>query len=122
MQMVTERTSDIPGIIVEAQPDLGGPSFSSPIQISIYGLTEESAKNAAIEIENKIRSKVSGLTNIFSSNAYSAVEWSVEVDKQKAAQLGVSIGDVGALVQMLTSGFKAGEFRPDDAKEEVEIG
>ena len=121
MQMVTERTSDIPGIIVEAQPDLGGPSFSSPIQISIYGSTEESAKNAAIEIENKIRSKVSGLTNIFSSNAYSAVEWSVEVDKQKAAQLGVSIGDVGALVQMLTSGFKAGEFRPDDAKEEVEI-
>ena len=121
MQMVTEKTGDIPGIIVEAQPDLGGPSFSSPIQISIYGLTEESAKNAAIEIENKIRSKVSGLTNIFSSNAYSAVEWSVEVDKQKAAQLGVSIGDVGALVQMLTSGFKAGEFRPDDAKEEVEI-
>ena len=119
--MVTEKTGDIPGIIVEAQPDLGGPSFSSPIQISIYGLTEESAKNAAIEIENKIRSKVSGLTNIFSSNAYSAVEWSVEVDKQKAAQLGVSIGDVGALVQMLTSGFKAGEFRPDDAKEEVEI-
>ena len=57
MQMVTERTSDIPGIIVEAQPDLGGPSFSSPIQISIYGSTEESAKNAAIEIENKIRIK-----------------------------------------------------------------
>ncbi|MDG1203542.1 MAG: efflux RND transporter permease subunit, partial [SAR86 cluster bacterium] len=27
----------------------------------------------------------------------------------------------GALVQMLTSGFKVGEFRPDDSKDEVEI-
>ena len=41
--------------------------------------------------------------------------------QQKAAQLGVSVSDVGALVQMLTSGFKVGEYRPDDAKDEVEI-
>ena len=49
------------------------------------------------------------------------MEWSVDVDKQKAAQLGVSVSDVGALVQMLTNGFKVGEYRPDDAKDEVEI-
>ena len=61
------------------------------------------------------------LNNIFSSKAYPSVEWSVEVDKQKAAQLGVSVSDVGALVQMLTNGFKVGEYRPDDAKDEVEI-
>ena len=62
------------------------------------------------------------LNNIFSSKAYPSVEWSVEVDKQKAAQLGVSVGDVGALVQMLTSGFKVGEYEmDDDAKDEVEI-
>jgi len=62
-----------------------------------------------------------GLINIFSSKSYPSVEWSVEVDKQKAAQLGVSVGDVGALVQMLTNGFKVGEYRPDDSKDEVEI-
>ena len=64
---------------------------------------------------------MNGLNNIFSSKAYPSVEWSVEVDKQKAAQLGVSVSDVGALVQMLTNGFKVGEYRPDDAKDEVEI-
>ena len=68
-----------------------------------------------------MRNNMSGLNNIFSSKAYPSVEWSVEVDKQKAAQLGVSVSDVGALVQMLTSGFKVGEYRPDDAKDEVEI-
>ena len=68
-----------------------------------------------------MRNSMRGLKNIFSSKAYPSVEWSVEVDKQKAAQLGVSVSDVGALVQMLTSGFKVGEYRPDDAKDEVEI-
>jgi len=38
-----------------------------------------------------MRYEVNGLTNIFSSRAYPAVEWSVEVDNQKAAQLGVSV-------------------------------
>tara|TARA_B100000287_G_C20667036_1_gene792072 strand:- start:2674 stop:3741 length:1068 start_codon:yes stop_codon:yes gene_type:complete len=64
---------------------------------------------------------MSGLNNIFSSKAYPSVEWSVEVDKQKAAQLGVTVSDVGALVRMLTDGFKVGEYRPDDSKDEVEI-
>ena len=49
------------------------------------------------------------------------IEWKVEVDKQKAAQLGVSMMDIGALVQMLTNGFKVGEYRPDDSKDEIEI-
>ena len=76
---------------------------------------------AVTKIENYMRNSMIGLNNIFSSKAYPSVEWSVEVDKQKAAQLGVSVSDVGALVQMLTSGFKVGEYRPDDAKDEVEI-
>ena len=77
--------------------------------------------NAVAKIENYMRNEMSGLNNIFSSKAYPSVEWSVDVDKQKAAQLGVSVSDVGALVQMLTNGFKVGEYRPDDAKDEVEI-
>ena len=39
----------------------------------------------------------------------------------KKAQLGVNIVDIGALVQMLTNGFKVGEYRPDDSRDEVEI-
>ena len=61
------------------------------------------------------------LANIRSTLPYSLIEWRVDVDKQKAAQLGVSISDIGALVQMLTNGFKVGEYRPDDSKDEIEI-
>ena len=121
MQLVTEVTQDIPGIIVEAVADLGGPSFDSPIELNISGDIEADVIAASLIAEEFMRNEVKGLIGIFSSQPYPGVEWNVEVDKQKAAQLGVNVGDVGALVQMLTSGFKVGEFRPDDSKDEVEI-
>ena len=121
MQLVTEVTQGIPGIIVEAEADLGGPSFDSPIELNITGDIESEVVAAALLAEEYMRNEVRGLKNIFSSQPYPSVEWNVQVDKQKAAQLGVKVGDVGALVQMLTSGFKVGEFRPDDSKDEVEI-
>ena len=121
MDLLKESTKDMPGITVEIEADEGGPSFDSPIELDIYGDTEEQVNEAVNRVENYMRNGMNGLNNIYSSKAYPSVEWSVEVDKQKAAQLGVSVSDVGALVQMLTSGFKVGEYRPDDAKDEVEI-
>ena len=121
MSLLKSSTNDLPGIFVEVAPDLGGPSFDNPIELSIYGNTEKDVNNAVDIVEKYMRKDMKGLINIFSSKSYPSVEWSVEVDKQKAAQLGVNVGDVGALVQMLTNGFKVGEYRPDDAKDEVEI-
>ncbi len=121
MDRLKASTKDLPGITVEVEADIGGPSFDSPIELDVFGNTESEVNNAVAKIENYMRNEMSGLNNIFSSKAYPSVEWSVDVDKQKAAQLGVSVSDVGALVQMLTNGFKVGEYRPDDAKDEVEI-
>ena len=121
MSLLSNSTDDLPGIFVDVKADLGGPSFDVPIELSVYGDTEESVNDAIDIVESYLRNQMDGLTNISSSKSYPSVEWSVEVDKQKAAQLGVSVGDVGALVQMLTNGFKVGEYRPDDAKDEVEI-
>ena len=100
---------------------MGGPEFGAPIELGIYGETEKEVTQAAKKIESYIRSNISGLTNIFSTRAYPSVEWSVQVDNQNIAQLGVNVFDVGALVQMLTSGFKVGEFNPDDARDEIDI-
>ena len=121
MDRLKASTRDLPGITVEVEADIGGPSFDSPIELDVFGNTESDVNDAVAKIENYMRNEMTGLNNIFSSKAYPSVEWSVDVDKQKAAQLGVSVSDVGALVQMLTNGFKVGEYRPDDAKDEVEI-
>ena len=116
-----EATSNIPGVIVEITAEEGGPSFGSPIELGIFGDNENSVAKTTNIIEDYLLNEVVGLTNIRSTLPYSLIEWKVEVNKQKAAQLGVSIRDVGALVQMLTNGFQVGEYRPDDSKDEIEI-
>ena len=118
---IQRAASNIPGVIVEITPEEGGPQFGSPIELGIFGENEESVAKTTEIIEDYMVNDVVGLTNIRSTLPYSLIEWKVEVDKQKAAQLGVSIVDIGALVQMLTNGFKVGEYRPDDSKDEIEI-
>ena len=121
IDQVKEVTSNIPGIIVEVTPQEGGPSFGSPIELGIFGDNEAAVARTTEMIEQYMKNDVIGLANIRSTLPYSLIEWRVDVDKQKAAQLGVSISDIGALVQMLTNGFKVGEYRPDDSKDEIEI-
>ena len=53
MSLLVETTRDLPGIFVEVSPDLGGPSFDNPIELSIYGNTEQSV-NDAVEIVERL--------------------------------------------------------------------
>ena len=121
IQNAQAAVSNLPGIIVEITPEEGGPSFSSPIELGIFGSNEDQVAQVTQSIERYLQEDVTGLTNINSTLPHPLIEWKVEVDKKKAAQLGVSMMDIGALVQMLTNGFKVGEYRPDDSKDEIEI-
>ena len=43
------------------------------------------------------------------------------MDRSQAAMLGVNVGSIGQMVQMVTNGVMIGEYRPDDADDELEI-
>ena len=66
MDQLKTSTEDLPGIAVEIEADLGGPSFNSPIELDIYGDTEEDVNIAVNRIENFMRNEMNGLNNIFS--------------------------------------------------------
>lgn len=121
MDIAKNEVSDMPGIIVEIAELEGGPDFSSPLQIGIFANNESDVVEATDNIEKFLNEGIDGMANVRSTLTFPRIDWKVEVDKQKAAQLGVNIVDIGALVQMLTNGFKVGEYRPDDSRDEVEI-
>ena len=87
MKLLNESVNDLPGIFVEIAPDLGGPSFDNPIELNLFGVSQDSVNDAADKVESHMRTKITGLKNITSSKSYPSVEWSVEVDKQKALLL-----------------------------------
>ncbi len=43
------------------------------------------------------------------------------VDRAQAGRFGADVASVGNVVKLVTNGIKVGEYRPDDADEEVEI-
>ena len=49
------------------------------------------------------------------------IQWEMAVDRSQAAMLGVNVGSIGQMVQMVTNGVMIGEYRPDDADDELEI-
>ena len=113
--------ANIPGIIVEISEQEGGPAFENPIEIGIFGNTENEVVRVTRMVEDYAKNGVTGLANVSSTLPHPQIEWKIDVDKQKAAQLGVNISDDCAIVQMITNGIKSCENRPDDSRDEVEI-
>ena len=74
MDRLKASTKDLPGITVEVEADIGGPSFDSPIELDVFGNTESDVNNAVAKIENYMRNEMSGLNNIFYSKSYTTVE------------------------------------------------
>ena len=51
MDQLKNSTKDLPGIAVEVEADLGGPSFNTPIELDIFGNTEEEVNNKITELK-----------------------------------------------------------------------
>jgi multidrug efflux pump len=72
-------------------------------------------------IRQWIADNLEGVRDLQDTLPLAGIQWEIEVDRSRAAMLGVNVADVGNMVQMVTSGVMIGEFRPDDADDEIEI-
>ena len=61
MDRLKASTKDLPGITVEVEADIGGPSFDSPIELDVFGNTESDVNDAVAKIENYMRNEMTGL-------------------------------------------------------------
>ena len=43
--LISKVTSDIPGVVVEAEPDMGGPQFGAPIMLGCLLYTSPSPRD-----------------------------------------------------------------------------
>lgn len=117
---IKARTADIPGIIVETRKQEGGPSQGKPIQIDFRSqypdvLVAEFGKfmEAAHAME--------GFRDIEDNRPIPGIQWEIRVDREKVARFGSSIAEVGSMIRLVTNGMKVGDYRPDDADDEVDL-
>ncbi|TNF04998.1 MAG: efflux RND transporter permease subunit [Gammaproteobacteria bacterium] len=118
---IRRTTADMAGIIVSAEPVQGGPPVGKDIQLQLSSNDRQTMRETAKRIRYHMEHEMSGLLDVDDTLPLPGIEWELVVDRAEAAMLGVDTLQVGNMVQLVTNGIKIGEFRPDDAEDEVEI-
>jgi multidrug efflux pump len=120
LQEVRERTADIAGVVVNARVPRAGPTNDKPIGIELSSRFPEQLDPAAAKVRALLEA-TPGLQDIEDSRPLPGIEWRLDVDRTEAARYGADLTLVGNAVQFVTTGLVIGDYRPDDADDEVEI-
>ncbi len=120
LQEIRQRVADIPGVVIDLRVPQHGPQRGQDIEIEFssrfVGPLEDTVAKVSAALQN-----VPGLRNLEDTRSLPGIEWRMEVDRAQAARFGADVTTVGSAIQMVTNGVKVGEYRPDDADEEIDI-
>jgi multidrug efflux pump len=120
LQEMRQRTADIPGIQLEFRKAQDGPSSGKPIQIE-FSAKDYSLVLAAVQKVRSLMLEQGGFVDMEDDRPLPGIEWRLEVDRELAARYGTDVVTLGNAVQMITSGIKVADYRPDDVDDEVDI-
>ncbi len=120
-EMHRDVLSRIPGVRAEVVKQERGPPVGKEVQIQLTGDDLDVLIFEARRIRKHLEENVEGLFGIDDTTPVPGIEWQVSVDRARAAMFGADITTVGTGVQLLTNGVMIGQYRPDDAEEEVDI-
>jgi multidrug efflux pump len=118
---IRQATADMAGIIVSAEVFEGGPPVGKPIQIQLESTDYQQLLVAGRTLREQIESRIEGVRNVTDTTPLPGIEWEIQVDRARAAQMGVNVLELGRAVQLVTDGVLLSEYRPADSTEEVEI-
>ncbi|MEQ8195175.1 MAG: efflux RND transporter permease subunit, partial [Rhodospirillales bacterium] len=117
---VVERTKDLAGIFVNPRKQEAGPPIGKPVQVQLSSNFPDILP-PAIDTLGAAMSKIDGLINVEDDLPLPGIDWQLRVDRAQAAKFGANINSIGKALQLVSTGIKLSEYRPDDAEDEVEI-
>jgi multidrug efflux pump len=119
-QNIRDKVADIPGVRIEVRRLEQGPPQGKDIQIELLSDFADPLNQAAASIRDKLET-TPGLIEIEDTRPLPGIEWQINVDRELAGRFGVDVTQIGAAVQLVTNGVLVGIYRPDDARDEVDI-
>jgi len=120
MAEVRERVADIPGLRIEARLPEVGPATGKPIDIEVSASDTEILRET-VQLLREELATIPGVLNAEDTAPLPGIEWQLKVDRAEAAKFGADVQLVGSIIQLVTNGIKLGDYRPDDADEEIDI-
>ena len=119
-QEILEKTSMLPGVIVEAYKVERKPESGKDIQIELTSSNNFQLIKVTNAISNKLKS-MEGIMEVDDTRSLPGIEWIINVDRELAGKYGVDVSIIGSIVQLITNGILVDKYRPDDSEDEVDI-
>ncbi|MDX1327153.1 MAG: efflux RND transporter permease subunit [Arenibacter sp.] len=111
-----------PGVAISVEKDANGPPAGYPINIELEGKDYTELINTAENIRNFINSKnIAGIEEIKIDVNKSKPSMQVLVDRKKAGELGVAVGQVGNQLRRSIFGEKAGVYKKDGDDYDINV-
>jgi len=111
----------IPGVKVRINPiGIFGTANSSPIQLIINGSDRNDVQKAAGFVEGIVKT-IPGTADVRLSSEDGNPETQIEIDRQKLADFGLSIADVGSVLNVAFQGNDDSKYRDGDDDYNIKI-
>ncbi|MCV6636911.1 MAG: efflux RND transporter permease subunit [Thiotrichaceae bacterium] len=117
---IRQRVAHVAGVIIEVRKQEGGPTEGKPIQIQVSSIYPEQLLEATEKLAQGLQ-QITNLVDIEDNRPLPGIDWTIKVDREQASRFGADISAVGSAVQLVTNGIFVGEYRPNDADEELDI-
>lgn len=119
-QKIKEKLSGLPLRVNVIQSTMGGGSNQSPIQILLSGTTMEEIMPAAERVK-KILESTEGVIDVRFSSEESNPELTIDIDRDKLASFGLSVGEVGQTLQVALTGGDDSKFKEKGDEYEIRV-
>ncbi len=111
-----------PGLAISVEKDAVGPPAGYPINIEIEGQNYDTLINTAERMRNFINGKsIAGIEELKIDVNKGKPSMQVVVDRQKAGELGVGVGQVGQQLRRSLFGDKAGIFKKEGEDYDINV-
>ncbi|APD08145.1 swarming motility protein SwrC [Flavobacteriaceae bacterium UJ101] len=113
-KQIQEAVKGYPGVSITVEKDAAGPPAGYPVNIEITGNDYDELIITANDIKNYIENTgVDGIEDLRLDVTKSKPGIQVEVDRKKAGELGVAVGQVGLQIRRSLYGEKSGTYKKD---------
>ncbi|TDS18842.1 multidrug efflux pump subunit AcrB [Maribacter caenipelagi] len=111
-----------PGVAISVEKDANGPPAGFPINIELEGNDYDELINTAEDVKNFINTKnIAGIEELKIDVNKGKPAMQVIVDREKAGELGVAVGQVGNQLRRSIFGEKAGVYKEDGEDYDINI-
>ncbi|NKI30976.1 efflux RND transporter permease subunit [Croceivirga thetidis] len=120
---IQNALSDVyPGVTISVEKDAVGPPAGYPVNVELIGQNYDTLINVAERMRTFINSKsIDGMEGLKVDVNKSSPGMEVNVDRQKAGELGVSVGQVAQQLRRSIFGDKAGIYKKDGEDYDINV-